>query len=164
MFIAQIDIWLNAPLYWLIVFIAVGFLSTIFHELGHALFAKIAGYQITRLDFGKPSMCRLTRIAGAEIYLGLPFGGCFYFKWTTNDKSTPFKIAFIAIGGWVIDCIVFLFLMLILSDADRSQGYGYIATAYLFLKVVVGLSPLTSDGRMLIKSLYFGFNSYRNNH
>ena len=134
----------------ILVSLCVGYISMIFHELGHAATALLVGSKVTLLEFGKPTIPYSFKVGSVHIRVGLPFGGRCWYESPVLDRTTPYRSALIGIGGWLGDTTILFLMSVVYSSESRSDGVLYLVTLYLWFKVIFGITPLTGDGRDLL--------------
>lgn len=145
--------WMNEPFYWFCVILHVRFISMCIHEIGHAVVARMACAKVTGVYFGSPRFYRVGIVQDIEVWIGLPIRGKCYYEWPFMDRTIPIRSAFVCAGGWAFDTLALIMLTVTLSEDTLETGIGYIANIYLWGKVLIGLSPLTGDGRSLISDI-----------
>lgn len=149
----QSQVWIADPVRWGAIFLLIGFVSMIIHELGHAYFVRLVGGRVLRLDFGKPAFRIYQTKSGCELRLGLPLGGSCYWSLDSVGEFMSLRMMPIHIGGWVFDLLSLIFIKFVFDDGQLLTGIGFMMNLYICLKVFLGITPLTSDGRKLVHSM-----------
>lgn len=85
-----------------------------------------------------------------------PFGGRVTYNSEEYIKLSPFKKAFLSAGGWLWDLGSFAMLGLIYLFLEEPHSVFFLIMGGSFIQVILGLSPITSDGRKFISYLFYG--------
>ena len=64
------------PITIVLAIVPVLYLSALFHELGHAVMGRAAGYMITSFGMGTGRPCWVIPIGGTRIYFSPGYGPC----------------------------------------------------------------------------------------
>jgi hypothetical protein len=140
-------------------------LATIVHEIGHAIFARLAGYRVTSLGLGVGSPLMILQLPGNVLFYICRNNPLFGTCWTTTTETlTSFPRYTLRLMGGVIANLLVMALLI----STRSLPFGWIGVALgLFNGFLAAInllpfrarlnpqgSPISSDGMKVI-SAYF---------
>ena len=135
------------------------FMSTIIHEAGHYYAAKIVGISSKEFSLGRGPViiCLLNKEDLCQVVIrACPFGGRVTYKSDEYVNLSSYKKAFLSAGGWLFDFGSFVMLGLIYLFLEEPHCIFFLIMGGSFIQIIMGLSPITSDGRKFIAYLFYG--------
>ena len=141
---------------WVLIFwsMALASVSIAIHELGHSMVARWCGVKTIGFRVGVGPGIRWRTSTGLEYSLGLyPLSGRVTYSDHWYHVSYQAKAA-ISAGGWFADTLTFLILLSVHAIADFQSPPAKLALLIALIPVLIGLTPLTGDGRAIVGSLW----------
>lgn len=150
-------------LYSCLLLIVVPCFSVILHEAGHYYVAKAVGVRSEKFSIGKgPIIFKSLNekdLCLVEFRLIPIFGRVSYEGSAYLQLSMHFR-AFLSAGGWAFDTLVHIILWLIYCTVTEPNPIFSLIIFNSFVRIVFGLSPLTSDGRKFIHYSIYAIRNY----
>lgn len=150
------SIMLEDPFIWFCICFAIGHIIVFFHEIGHMLCASFVGTKTSELWFGRLLLPGCFSVSNIRIRLGIFPGGRCIYDIADFTAAQPFKRAFMSAGGWLIELFLWAAAKTFILVTNTNSTSVFIVYFFLTLKIILGITPITSDGRRLLMYLYFG--------
>lgn len=140
-------------------------MTTLIHELGHYFVAKWLGVISEQIEVGSgPALLKFGGKGECKFMLKIiPFGGRIVY---TDDilGASHLNKALIHAGGWFADVLIAIGVVVVINLSMVSGPLSFLVSSYLICRAAVNWSPLTSDGRKIIKYLWWSAIGVINSH
>lgn len=144
----------------LLLLVGVMYLMTTCHEGGHYYIAALCGVNCREFKLGVGPALRFPLKGGTYLSLGLfPLGGSVTYDGTSYWASSHTQRAMMSAGGWFADLAILGLLYWTLQALPTGAAFSRAVFALATFRVIVGLTPLTGDGRSVVRHVWYALKA-----